>query len=213
MDNVIVDYFDQAIENYGWWSLLLVLITFLIMIPINLLITKLFSKTTSESMERLRKTISSVSVFVVAFAISYIYVAIFEVETTAADVFGNSLPIAVLAMGLWSVVKLARDGVIKPLLEKLRDPIKEKLKEITGVDEEIIESIYDKLVEYVKDSDEDNADAVINNEKELLLKSIDMLTGFTENVSSSDVASQLYECLKLKFVKKNKGAENEVQSK
>lgn len=213
MDNVIVKYFDQVFQAYGWWSLLLVLLTFGLMIPINLLVKKLFEKSISEPMDRLRKTISSGLVYVVAFALSYIYVAIFKVETTAAIVFGNSLPVAVLAMGLWSVVKLARDGAIKPLLKKYQDPVKAKLKEITGVDAKIIDNIYGKLVEYVKDSDVENAEMVLNHEKELLLKSIDMLTGFTENVSSSDIASQLYECLKLKFVKKQKGEKNEIPSK
>ena len=59
-------FFDTGkmlFEHFGWYSLLLVLATTLIMIPVNLLWKKVMKK---ESLERLRKTVSCLSVYVIA---------------------------------------------------------------------------------------------------------------------------------------------------
>ena len=49
-------------DNFGWYSIILVVITTALMIPINILYKKLFKK---DSLDRLRKTFSGVSVFIV----------------------------------------------------------------------------------------------------------------------------------------------------
>lgn len=47
----IISYVEQLIGSFGWWTLAIVGATFLIMIPINLLIKLIFKKCGNQSME------------------------------------------------------------------------------------------------------------------------------------------------------------------
>lgn len=204
-----VEYFvkcwNQIFEVYGWWALALVGITFAIMIPVNMLVKFLFRKATSEPLQRIRKTLSTALVFGVAIGVSYVYVAIVKAKIGWLAVLMNSASVAILSMVVWTVVKLVLQVGIKPLLKALENPIKKQLKQIEGVDTKVLTDIFDKLVEYVKTTNVDNAQAVIEKEQEILNKSVEMLAGFADAVNRRGISEQLYNCLKTKFCKKNKG--------
>ena len=62
----LLDEAKLLFQNFGWFSIVLVLATTLLMIPLNMLYKKIMN---NEKIERLRKTISCVSVYLIAMAL------------------------------------------------------------------------------------------------------------------------------------------------
>lgn len=199
----IISYVEQLIGSFGWWTLAIVGATFLIMIPINLLIKLIFKKCGNQSVERIRKTISQILVFGVSAGVISIFALIIPTELTAGFVFTNCVPCGGLAMILWALVKLIRDVGFAPLLKYIANnkEIKALLKKIP-IDQTAVNFVFDKLVELVENTDGTQAEIVINKSNEIISRAKEMLNGFADTNSVSQAATSLLEALKLKFAKK-----------
>ena len=204
MEQKIIEYVMQLFTIYGWWSIALVGANFLLMIPINFGLKKAFAKTTSESANRVRKTLASVLVFVVAGLAITIADLIFHIKFELSFILINCVPVGALSMIAWAAFKLVRDCGGKTLVKLIfkSNTIKSLLKKLP-LDNKLAVAIYNKLVDMVKESNGDNAEIVAKKEKELTNIATTLLNGFVEAEKISSVATQFVDALKLKF--KTKG--------
>lgn len=200
MENKIIEYVMQLFTIYGWWSIALVGINFLLMIPINFGLKKAFAKSTSESASRIRKTLSSVLVFVVAGIVITIADLIFHIKFDISFILINCVPVGALSMIVWATYKFVRDCGGKALLNVIfkSNSIKKLLKKLP-LDNKVAVAIYNKLVDMVKEGNGDNAEIVVKKEQQLVNIASTLLNGFVEVENITNVANQFVDALKLKF--------------
>lgn len=179
-------YLEEAkmlFEHFGWYSICLVVITTCLMIPLNLLYKKLFKK---DSLNRLRKTISAASVFVVAFGIVAFFTGVVLKETiTLSYLVASSSCCGSLSMVLWAVIKLVRDYGVAPILKAIAESKKAKewLKEV-GISDKFLVAITEKIKTYIKDKNIVSLDDYIQRESEIIGQLRLQVAGFvtSENV-------------------------------
>lgn len=141
-------FFDTAkllFEHFGWKSILLVIATTLIMIPVNMLYKKLMKK---DNLDRLRKTISCLSVYIIALGVIAFFTGVVLKETITIDyLVASSMNCGLLSMFLWAVIKFVRDYGVLPIVNMVLENKKAKawLKEL-GISEKLV----DVLTEQVK---------------------------------------------------------------
>ena len=100
-------------SHFGWYSLLLVAGTMLVMIPINILYKHIMKK---ESLQRLRKTISALSVYLVAMGVVALFTwTVVKQPITFTYLVGACIPCGFLAQVLWTIVKFIRDYGVAPV--------------------------------------------------------------------------------------------------
>lgn len=150
--------------NYGWWSLAIIGVTTLLMIPINMLIKVCFKKGEKNvALVRLRKALSSISAYGVAIGVLYLYEWLvpealmispktFSFIILAEDVLSTGTS----AMIAWWGIKLIRDIGIKPIVLKIVESNEGKklLNELvkkTGVKKSVAESIVEEVEAVIKD--------------------------------------------------------------
>lgn len=170
-------------EYFGWYSIFLVLITTTLMIPINLLYKKIFKK---DSLNRIRKTISSVSVFVVAFlVIAFFTGVILREELTTSYLSASCYCCGSLSMVLWAVIKLVRDCGIAPILNAIAESKKAKewLKEV-GISKKLVDAVSEKVKTYIKDKGIVTLEQYLQTESDLIGQLRLQVAGFvtSENV-------------------------------
>lgn len=201
MENEVLNYVSQLFNEFGYWSIALIVATTLLMIPVNMLVKKIFSKNTNESVVRVSKVSSQLLVFGISAVCITIFCLIMKTPLSVNFVFANVLPCGFLSMVLWAVLKVARDMGIKPIIKIILESqtVKKALKEIK-IDDKIKDAIFNKLVELVENSDGENAKLVIEKEMEIVNIATSMLSGFTDNPNA--VATQFAEALKIKFKEK-----------
>ena len=80
---------------FGYWTFALILGVFLIMIPIGFAYRKLFKK---DSLDRLRKVVSALSVYVISAGLISLFTAfVIKEPLTASYIFNTALPCGFLA--------------------------------------------------------------------------------------------------------------------
>lgn len=173
----------KMFEVFGWYSILLVLGTTFLMIPINELYKLIMKK---ESLQRLRKTISTISVFGVAMGVIALFTAmVTHHPITFSYLLASSLPCGFLAQGLWVIVKLTRDygwTFIKWLFAKIfktlasNKAFKKSLINL-GINKSIVDVIADEVLA-IKVED---MSAYLKQEGELTAKLRTELNGFVAN--------------------------------
>jgi hypothetical protein len=179
-------YLEEAkmlFEHFGWYAIFLVLITTALMIPINLLYKKLFKK---ESLNRLRKTISSISVFVIAFGVIAFFTGVLLREPiTMTYLIASCSCCGSLSMVLWAILKLIRDYGVDPIIKAIVESKKAKewLKEV-GISEKFLIAITDKVKSYMKDKNIVTLEEYIQKESDLIGQLRLQVAGFvtSENV-------------------------------
>lgn len=203
MEEKIIEYVKALFTIYGWWTLALVGATFIVMLPVNIIIKKIFAKAQGTETTRIRKTLSSVSVYAVALGVVALANLIFKVAFDINFLLVTCVPVGSLAMVCWAVFKFTRDlgfGWLVKMLEKSK-VIKEKLKALP-LDNKIALNIYNKLVKLIEESKGENSQIVEKKQSELLYMASSMLNGFVEAEKVSSTANNIVEVLKLKFPKK-----------
>jgi len=113
METFMTQLFDSWKELYaifGIWSLALAVVTFLLMIPANIGIKKLFALgKASEVKERARKTLSAILVFIIAgLAIAFFVGVIKKTHITFEIVYQGAIPCGIIAKlihWLWKLIK------------------------------------------------------------------------------------------------------------
>lgn len=179
-------YLDEAkmlFENFGWYSIILVVITTVLMIPINLLYKKLFKK---ESLVRLRKMISAISVFIVSFGIVALFTGlVLKQPITTTYLLASCSCCGSLSMVLWAIIKLIRDYGLSPILKAISESKKAKewLKEV-GISEKFLVAITEKVRQYLKDKNIISLEDYLHVETDIISQLRLQVAGFvtSENV-------------------------------
>ena len=195
------NFFDTAkmlFERFGLYSILLVLGTTLIMIPINMLYKKLFKK---ESLNRLRKTVSCLSVYLVALGlVAFFTWLVFKEPLTIEYLFSSCMSCGLLSMFLWAVIKFIRDYGLMPIWNVIlaNKEAKAWLKEI-GLSEKLVDVISQEVKKYLKDKNIVSLDAYL--EKELDIKSHLRLqmSGFVTSDKINDAITNILQPIKNKL--------------
>lgn len=190
LDKTIV-FVEQIFSYFGWYSIGLVALTTLLMIPISLLLKKIFK---SEGTQRLRKTISSLLVYVVSAGVVSAFTAIFKVATiTFHYLVSTAIPVALLAMLLWAIIKVIRDYGFKPLLKLISKSKtwKEGIYKL-GVDKKVVDLVIAKADKYLAGINATKAEEVIKQETMLTRQIATEITGFVDgSVNIGEVATKL----------------------
>lgn len=200
MEEKIIDYVSILFAIYGWWFVALVISTFAIMLLVNWLLTKAFSKATTDALQRLRKTLSTLCVYVVASIVIIVANAIMKHPFDIKFILINCVPVGALSMVVWAVVKIVRDLGFSKLIELIAKSktIKNLLAKLP-IDKEVANTIYDKLIDAIDESKGDNAEIVATKETELLSMASSMLSGFVDAEQISTTAQGIVDALKIKF--------------
>lgn len=206
MEEKIIDYVSNLFAIYGWWFVALVMSTFAIMLLVNWLLTKAFSKATTDALQRLRKTLSTLCVYVVASIVIIVANAIMKHPFDIKFILINCVPVGALSMVVWAIVKVVRDLGFSKLIELIAksNTIKSMLKKLP-IDTEIATTIYNKLLKSIEESKGDNAQIVEQKEHELLDMASSMLNGFISAENISTIAQGIVDALKVKFNETKKG--------
>ena len=195
---VIFDNCALLFEYFGWYSILLVVGTFGLMIPLNLLYKKIMKK---ESLDRLRKVISSVSVYAVALGLIALFTGVvIKAPLTASYLLGATLPCGILAQILWAVVKVVRDYGVQPLLKAVAESkeFSNWLKSI-GLDKNLVDNIMTGATNYLSSVNATTVEDVIKQELALTKDLRVKLSGFVDTANMDTTVAKLIEQIKSKY--------------
>lgn len=170
-------------ELFGWYAILLVLATTLVMIPVNIGYKKLIKK---EELSRLRKTISSVSVFVVAgLLVAFCTGVILRQPITLTYLIASGSCCGSLSMTLWAIIKLVRDAGWKPIAKAIANSKEAKawLVEV-GVSSKLVDAVTEKVKAYMKDKNIVSLEDYLQKETDIIGQLRLQVAGFvtSENV-------------------------------
>lgn len=160
---VVFDNCSLLFDYFGWYSILLVVATTGIMIPINMLYKKLMK---TESLERLRKVVSALSVYVIALALIAFFTGVVVKEPiTAGYLFSAMLPCGLLAQLLWAVIKVIKDYGIEPIIKSIAQSKEAKQWFVSlGLDEGLVDTIMTRIDNYLKNVNASTLDDVVAQE-------------------------------------------------
>ena len=193
--------FDNAkllFEYFGWYSLLLVLGTTLIMIPLNILYKKIMA---NDSLSRLRKSLSAVSVYFIAMGLVALFTHfVIKAPLTFDYLFTSCMSCGLLSMLLWAIIKFVRDYGVLPIINSI---LKSKeankwLKEM-GLSDKLISIIYSNIDKYCKDTNIVSLDDFIKNETNIINQITTQITGFISNDKINEAVNKISQTIKEKF--------------
>lgn len=190
------DTMKMLFEHFGWYSLLLVLATTLIMIPINMLYKKLFKK---DNLDRLRKTISCMSVYLIALGLVAFFTGVVLKETITIDyLVASSMNCGLLSMFLWAVIKFVRDYGVLPIANMVLENKKAKawLKEL-GVPEKLVEVLRDEVKS--KMGNKPTLEQYLAKEQELIAHLRLQMSGFLASDKINDAIKNILKPIKDKL--------------
>lgn len=194
--------FEEAkllFEYFGWFALLLVLGTVLVMIPLNWIYKKIMKP---EGLSRLRKCLSALSVYLVAMGLIALFTTlVVKKPVTLLYVMSTSLPCGFLAQVLWTIIKFVRDYGFAPLVANLSQN-KEFLKQLKelGVSKKLVKIVLDNANAFIKEKDIKDLNSYVVKEFELSNKIRSELTGFVTGDINKAVTA-IVSKVKAQFVK------------
>lgn len=195
----IIDNCKLLFSYFGWYSILLVIGTTLLMIPINLLYKKIMAK---DNLERLRKVVSAISVYIVSLAlVAFFTGVVIKAPLTAEYLFGATLPCGLLSMLLWAVIKIVRDYGILPIIKIITEN-KEAKKWITdlGLNSSVVSLIIDNINKYLSNTDTKTIEDVVAKTTEINELIKQYISGFVTGEDNIVVATNnIMEMIKSKF--------------
>lgn len=198
---VVFDNCALLFEYFGWYSILLVVGTTGLMIPLNLLYKKLMKK---DGLQRLRKVLSSLSVYVIALGLVALFTGVVvKAPLTASYLFSAILPLGLMSQLLWAVIKVVKDYGIAPIAKSIAQSkeVKEWLAGI-GVDKSIINSVMNSLDTYLVDTNVKTLDEFVANEFKINQDLRTKLAGFVDSANLDAVVSKIIEQKKSKYSNK-----------
>lgn len=209
---VVFDNCALLFEYFGWYSILLVVATTGIMIPINMLYKKLMK---TEPLERLRKVVSALSVYVVALAlIAFFTGVVVRQPITASYLFSAMLPLGLLAQVLWAIIKVIKDYGIEPILKSITQSKEAKQWFVNlGLDEGLVNTIMTRIDNYLKNVNASTLDDVVAQETILYQDLKNKLAGFVDNDKINDVATKIIEQVKSKYSNNKTETKTEIETK
>lgn len=196
-----VEYSKLLFSSFGWYSVCLVVATTLIMIPVSILLKKIFK---SEGTQRLRKTISAIMVYGVALGVVAAVTAIFKLRVITFDyLISTCIPVGLLAMFLWAIIKIVRDYGFKPLLKLITKSKawKEGIYDL-GVDKKVVDLVIKNADEYLKDIDITKAENLLESTTALSRKIAIEINGFVgEEGNVTEITNKLVNAILKKYKK------------
>lgn len=192
--------FGSLFEVFSWWSLLLIVGTTAIMIPVNILWKKIMKK---DELQRLRKITSSFSVYVVAIALISIFTAIVDAGrfSDLGYLFGSTISLGFCSQVLWAIIKVVKDYGWKGIVA-ITDKVNwskaiKSLGEKYNLDVKLIDYIATEIeTNYLSNIDTTEAEALLENELAITEDIKKKLEGFATEENIGDVAKGIYETLK-----------------
>ena len=194
-------FFDTGkmlFEHFGWYSFLLVFATTLIMIPINLLFKKMMKK---ESLNRLRKTISCIFVYVISFGLIAFCTSVILKEAITFDyLLTSSMNCGLLSMLLWAIIKFVRDYGWLPILNAIASSKEAKawLKEV-GISEKLVGAITEKVKAYIKDKNIVSLEDYLQKETDLIGQLRLQVAGFVTSENVHKTTTNILQPIKSKL--------------
>lgn len=194
-------FFDTGkllFERFGWYSVLLVIATTLIMIPVNMLYKKIMK---NESLSRLRKTISSVSVYIVAMGlIAFFTGVVIREPITFGYLFTSSMNCGLLSMLLWAIIKLVRDCGVSPIINAILSSKQAKawMKEY-GLSEKLVEVAREEVSKYMKDKKLITLEDFLQKELDIKSHLRLQMSGFVTSDKVNDVITNILQPIKAKL--------------
>lgn len=192
--------FGGLFKVFSYWSILLIVGVTLVMIPINLLWKKLMKK---DKLQRLRKVVSTLSVYVVALAAVAGFTWITSTGSyTFAYLSGATLSLGFCSQFLWMIIKLIRDYGFAKVAVYIAESIdwKKSLKEFGkkfNIDTKITDIIATEIEnKYLADIETDAVKAFAENETAMLSGIQQKLDGFVKTEDLQEVAKGLFEMLR-----------------
>lgn len=185
-------------EHFGWYSLLLVLGTTLLMIPLNLLLKKIMKK---DGLERLRKTTSALCVYAIAGGLVAFFTGVVLKEPlTISYFFSSCISCGLLSMLLWAIIKFVRDYGVLPIINVVlsNKEAKKWLKEY-GISSALVELINAKIEDYIKEKKIVSLNDYVNQELNIINQIKTQLNGFVANEKINDVVNNILQPIKDKF--------------
>ena len=209
---VVFDNCALLFDYFGWYSILLVVATTGIMIPINMLYKKLMK---TEPLERLRKVVSALSVYVVALAlIAFFTGVVVRQPITASYLFSAMLPLGLLAQVLWAIIKVIKDYGIEPILKSITQSKEAKQWFVSlGLDEGLVNTIMTRIDNYLKNVNVSTLDDVVAQETILYQDLKNKLAGFVDNDKIDETATKIIEQVKSKYTNNTTETNNETETK
>lgn len=196
-----VEYSKLLFNSFGWYSICLVVATTLIMIPVSILLKKIFK---SEGTQRLRKTISAVMVYAVSIGVVAAVTAIFKLRVITFDyLISTCIPVGLLAMFLWAIIKIVRDYGFKPLLKLITKSKawKEGIYDL-GVDKKVVDLVVKNADEYLKDIDITKAENLLESTTALSRRIAIEINGFIgEEGNVTEITNKLVNAILKKYKK------------
>lgn len=197
----IFRHFGSLFSVFSWWSIAMIAAVVILMIPINMLYKKIMQK---ESLERLRKIIAFISVYIVSLGVVAGITAIAHggVELTFAYLSGSTLALGFCAQFAWEVVKLIRDYGFAKVTKYFSEKVdwKKALKAF-GKKYNIDTTLTDVIATAIENKylDQINADAVkafAENEATMIVEIQNKLTGFVNSGDTKEIATGIFGMLR-----------------
>lgn len=199
-------------EYFGWYSILLVVGTTGLMIPLNLLYKKIMKK---DSLSRLRKVVSALSVYVVALGlVAFFTGVVVKQPITVSYLFSAMLPCGLLAQVLWAVIKVIKDYGIAPIVKSIAQS-KEAKKWIVdlGLDESLVNTIMTRIDNYLANANATTFEDVVAQETIIYQDLKNKLAGFIDNSKLDEAATKILEQIKSKYPNKKTETKSEIKAK
>lgn len=199
-------------EYFGWYSILLVVGTTGLMIPLNLLYKKIMKK---DSLSRLRKIVSALSVYVIALGlVAFFTGVVVKQPITASYLFSAMLPCGLLAQVLWAVIKVIKDYGIAPIIKSIAQSKEAKQWIIDlGLDESLVNTIMTRIDNYLANVNATTFEDVVAQETIIYQDLKNKLAGFVDNSKLDETATKILEQIKSKYPNKKTEAQSETETK
>ena len=162
----LFSHMGKLFEIFHWWSILLIVGVTGIMIPINMLYKKLMK---TEKLSRLRKTIATITVYILSLGIIAIFTAITtDAVMTGAYLFGSTVSLGFCSQVLWFLVKFVKDygwAAIKTISENSnwKKMISTVAKQY-NVPSSILKAIFTTVDDFLAKVENDSAEVFLANE-------------------------------------------------
>lgn len=188
-------------EYFGWYSILLVVGTTGLMIPLNLLYKKIMKK---DSFSRLRKIVSALSVYVIALGlVAFFTGVVVKQPITASYLFSAMLPCGLLAQVLWAVIKVIKDYGIAPIVKSIAQSKEAKKWMVDlGINESLVNTIMTRIDNYLSNVNATTFEDVVAQETVIYQDLKNKLAGFVDATKLDEAATKILEQVKAKYPNK-----------
>lgn len=193
-----IDTGKMLFEHFGAYSILLVVATTLLMIPVNILYKKIMK---NDKLERLRKTVSCLTVYVISFGLVAFFTGVVLKENLSVEyLVSSTMNCGLLSMVLWAIIKIVRDYGVLPILHKVlaNKEAKAWLKQF-GLSEKLVEVAVEEVKKYMKEKNVLSLDDYLQKELDIKSHLRLQMSGFVTSDKVNEVINNILQPIKNKL--------------